>query len=385
MNTVGGYAMASWDQGYGDLEFALDLETCRLLPHLPGTAMVQCDLVWLDQRPVEQSPRTILKKQLAAAADSGYVALAGTELEFIAFSDTYESAWASGYSQLTPTNQYNVDYSLLGTSRVEPLLRDIRNTMYAAGMEVESAKGECNLGQHEIGFLYADALTTADNHAVYKTSAKEIAAQHGKSITFMAKFNEREGNSCHIHLSLRGQDGSTVFWSDGARTKTYDSFVAGLLATMAEFTLLYAPNINSYKRFADGSFAPTTIAWGLDNRTCALRLVGQGAGARLENRVPGGDVNPYLALSAMLAGGLYGIENDLALEPELKGNAYGSGRPTVPRTLREARTLFAGSDRARAAFGDQVVDHYTNMADVELAAFDSAVTDWELRRSFERM
>ena len=408
MNTVGGYDMSSWDRGYGDMEFALDLATIRLLQHEPGTAMVQCDLVWLDHSPVVQSPRTILKTQLAAAAEAGYVAMAGTELEFIVFNTSYEEAWNSHYRDLVPANQYNVDYSILGGSRVEPLLREIRNTMYAAGMNVESAKGECNLGQHEIGFLYADALTTADNHAVYKTAAKEIAAQQGKAITFMAKYNEREGNSCHIHLSLRGEDGSTVFWgpsesgpstgsghdSTGSgtirsavegRTPLYDSFVAGLLATMADFTLLYAPNINSYKRFAPGSFAPTTIAWGLDNRTCAVRLVGKGPSARLENRVPGGDVNPYLALAAMLAGGLYGIEQGLELGPELTGNAYTSGLPAVPRTLRDARDAFHGSKIARACFGDEVVDHYTNMADVELAAFDAAVTDWELRRSFERM
>jgi glutamine synthetase len=391
MNTVGGYAMSSWEKGYGDMEFALDLQTLRLLPHQPGAAMVQCDLVWLDHAPVEQSPRTILKAQLAKAAAAGYVALAGTELEFIAFNTSYEDAWRSGYRDLDPVNQYNVDYSILGGSRAEPLLREIRNTMYTAGMDVESAKGECNFGQHEIGFLYAEALISADNHAVYKTAAKDIAAQQGKAITFMAKYNEREGNSCHIHLSLRGADGSTVFWhpstgsEPGGRTPLYDSFIAGLLATMTDFTLLYAPNINSYKRFADGSFAPTTIAWGRDNRSCAIRLVGQGRSARLENRVPGGDVNPYLALAAMLAGGMYGIEHQLELGPELTGNAYTSGLPTVPRHLRAARDAFQASEVARACFGDVVVDHYTNMADVELAAFDAVVTDWELRRSFERM
>jgi glutamine synthetase len=385
MNTVDGYAMSSWEKGYGDMEFALDLATIRLLPHLPGTAMVQCDLRWLDGSPVEQSPRTILKKQLAIADGLGYVALAGTELEFIVFHNTYEQAWDARYRDLTPVNRYNVDYSVLGTSRVEPLLRDLRNTMYAAGLNVESAKGECNFGQHEIGFLYAEALVTADDHVVYKTTAKEIAAQHGQALTFMAKFNEREGNSCHIHLSLRGVDGDTVFWDSRGRTPLYDHFIAGVLASMRDFTLLYAPNINSYERFADDSFAPTTVAWGLDNRTCAVRLVGHGPSARMENRVPGGDVNPYLAVAAMLAGGLYGIENELPLEPELTGNAYTSGRPTVPRTLREARQAFHDSTIARAAFGDDVVDHYTNMADVELAAFDAAVTDWELIRTFERM
>jgi glutamine synthetase len=387
MNTVDGYAMTSWEKGYGDMEFVLDLDTIRLLPHLPATVMIQCDLVLADHQPVAPDPRTILKKQLARAAEQGYVALAGTELEFIVFEDTYEAAWNAGYTGLTPANQYNVDYSILGTTRVEPLLREIRNSMHAAGMNVEGAKGECNLGQQEIGFLYDEALVTADNHAVYKTAAKEIAAAHGKSLTFMAKFNEREGNSCHIHLSLRGQDGSTVFWDadTGERTALYDHFVAGVLATMTDFTLLYAPNVNSYKRFADGSFAPTAIAWGLDNRTCAVRLVGHGASARMENRLPGGDVNPYLALAAMLAGGLHGIENELELGPELVGNAYTSDAPKVPRTLQQARDAFATSTVAREVLGDEVVDHYTNMADVELSAFGAAVTDWERRRGFERM
>jgi glutamine synthetase len=391
MNTVPGYAITSWDQGYGDMEFALDLETLRLLPHLPGTAMVQCDLVWLDHRPVEQSPRRILQRQVEKAAEMGYVALAGTELEFIVFEDPYEQAAQLGYRGLTPANQYNVDYSILGTSRIEPLLRDIRNTMYAAGTNVEGAKGECNFGQHEIGFLYDDVVVTADNHAVYKTVAKEIAAQQGRSITFMAKYDEREGSSCHIHLSLRGADGSVVFWDEeaghdaGRRTPLYDSFIAGVLATMADFTLLYAPNVNSYKRFAAASFAPTTIAWGEDNRTCAVRLVGRGSSARMENRVPGADVNPYLALAAMLAGGLRGVEQELVLEPPLVGNAYVSDRPRVPHTLRDARDAFTGSAVARETLGDEVVDHYTNMADVELAAFGAAVTDWERRRGFERL
>ena len=387
MNTVDGYAMSSWEKGYGDMEFALDFDTIRQVTHQPATAMIQCDLVWLDHEPVVQSPRSILKKQLAKAADAGYTALSGTELEFIVFDTTYEHAWSSDYRDMTPANQYNVDYSILGTSRVEPLLRDIRNHMYDAGMRVESAKGECNFGQHEIGFLYDEALVTADNHSVYKTSAKEIAAQHGKSLTFMSKYDEREGNSCHIHLSLRGSDGDIVFWDDesGARTPTYDQFIAGVLATMRDFTLMYAPNINSYKRFAAGSFAPTAVAWGEDNRTCSVRLVGHGPSARMENRLPGGDVNPYLALAAMLAGGLHGIEQGLELEEPLTGNAYTSDKEHVPSTLREARDAWHGSALARELFGDEVVDHYTNMADVELESFDAAVTDWELRRGFERM
>lgn len=391
MNTIDGYEMTSWEKGYGDMEFALDLNTIRLLTHLPATAMIQCDLVWLDHTPVVQSPRSILKAQLARAAELGFDVLAGTELEFIVFDTTYEEAWKSGYRDMTPSNQYNVDYSILGSTRVEPLLRDIRNHMYAGGMNVEGAKGECNFGQHEIGFLFDEALVSADNHSVYKTAAKEIASQHGKSITFMAKYNELEGSSCHIHLSLRGQDGETVFWDKslnqgaGGRTPLYDHFIAGVLATMRDFTVLYAPNINSYKRFADGSFAPTAVAWGLDNRTCAVRLVGSGGSARMENRLPGGDVNPYLALAAMLAGGLHGIENELPLEAELSGNAYTSDKPHVPFTLREAREAFSSSQIARQVLGDTVVDHYAHMADVEVKAFDASVTDWELRRTFERM
>ena len=260
--------------------------------------------------------------------------------------------------------------------------------MYAAGLDVEGAKGECNFGQHEIGFLYADALTTADNHAVYKTAAKEIAAQHGKSLTFMAKYNEREGSSCHIHLSLRGTDGELVFWDEraGARTAALRPVRRRRARHDADFTLLYAPNINSYKRFADGSFAPTTIAWGLDNRTCAVRLVGHGAGARMENRVPGGDVNPYLALAAMLAGGLHGIENELRARGRA-GRQRLHLRPAARCRRRCARPASASQPpRSHARrFGDEVVDHYVNMADVELAAFDAAVTDWELRRGFERL
>ena len=387
MNTVDGYAISSWERGYGDMEFVLDEQTIRRLTHLPATALVQCDLVWPDHSPVVQSPRAMLRRQLDRLAERGWVAMAGTELEFIAFDTTYEQAHSDGYRGLTPVNQYNVDYSILGTSRAEPLLRAIRNHMYDAGLDVEGAKGECNFGQHEIGFLYADALTTADNHVVYKNSAKEIAAQQGRSITFMAKYDEREGSSCHIHLSLRRRDGGLLFWDEatGRRSRVYDHFIAGVLATTADFTLLYAPNINSYKRFAEGSFAPTTIAWGLDNRTCAVRLVGQGPAARMENRIPGADVNPYLALAAMIAGGLHGIEHELPLESELVGNAYTSDKDRVPDTMAAARDVFSRSALARQALGDDVVDHYVNMADVELAAFRAAVTDWELRRGFERL
>jgi glutamine synthetase len=387
MNTVDGYAISSWERGYGDMEFALDLDTLHPVPWPPGTAMLTSDLTWLDEThtPVTESPRQILKVQAERAAEQGLTALAGTELEFIVFNDTYEQAWASAYRDLSPANQYNVDYSLLGTSRVEPLLRDIRNGMFGAGLVVESAKGECNLGQHEIAFKYDEVVRTADNHSIYKNGAKEIAAQHGKALTFMAKYDQREGNSCHIHMSLRGTDGRIVFDEDAGPTPLFEQFVAGIQATMRELTLFYAPNINSYKRFQPGSFAPTSTAWGNDNRTCSLRVVGHGAGLRMENRLPGGDVNPYLAMAAMLASGLRGIEKELPLEPAFSGNAYESDHPKVPTSLLEARDLFAASAIAREMFGDEVVDHYTNNADVELAAFGAAVTDWERFRSFERM
>jgi glutamine synthetase len=387
MNTVDGYTISSWERGYGDMEFVLDLDTMHPVPWLPGTAMVISDLAWLDEghTPVAESPRQILRAQAERAAEKGMVALAGTELEFIVFNDTYEQAWDGGYRGLTPANQYNVDYSLLGTSRVEPLLRAIRNGMFGAGLVVESAKGECNLGQHEIAFKYDEVVRTADRHSIYKNGAKEIASQHGKALTFMAKFDQREGNSCHIHMSLRGTDGGIVFDEGDGPTPMFKSFVAGIQATMCDFTLLYAPNINSYKRFQAGSFAPTSTAWGYDNRTCSLRVVGHGAGLRLENRLPGGDVNPYLALAGMLASGLRGIDQKLELEPAYTGNAYLSDHPKVPTSLRAARELFAASATAREVFGDAVVDHYVNNADVELAAFDSAVTDWERYRSFERM
>jgi glutamine synthetase len=384
MNIGDRYAISTADRTDGDIRLVLDMQTIRLLRHQPGTVMVQCDAVWPDQTPVVQSPRTILKQQLAAASSRDYVVLTGSQLQFMAFHTSYEDAWTAHYRDLALVNQYNIDYSILGGSRVEPLLRKIRNKTYAAGIDVALVKGGRNRGQHEIGFRDAEALTTADNHVVFKTMAKEIAVQHGKAITFMPKYDEGQGNSCHIQLSLRGTDGSTVFWRNEGRTKVFDAFVAGLLATLYDFTLLYAPNINSYKRFAAGSQAPTAIAWGLDNR-CAIRLLGHDQSARLENRAPGGDVNPYLASAAMIAGGLYGLDHDLELGLGLTGNVHSSDFPSIPRTLREARQAFASSQIARAAFGDDVVDHYTTMADVELDAFDAVVTDWELRRSFERM
>ena len=387
MNTVDGYAMSSWDLGYGDFVLRPDLSTLRLVPWLEGTALVQCDIEWHDGTPVVASPRQVLRRQLDRLAERGLVACAGTELELIIFRDTYEEAWRKRYTGLEPANQYNVDYSLMGTARVEHLLRRIRNEMTGAGLYVESAKGECNLGQHEIAFRWADALKTCDDHVLYKTGAKEIASQEGMSLTFMAKYDEREGNSCHIHLSFRSTDGEPVLAGDGPNgfSPMMEHYVAGQLACLEELTLFLAPNINSYKRFVAGSFAPTAIAWGRDNRSCALRVVGHGPSLRAENRVPGGDVNPYLALAALIAAGLHGMDHELPLEPELKGSAYEADKPRVPATLRDAAALFATSEVARAAFGDEVIDHYGNNARVEIAAFDAAITDWERIRNFERM
>ena len=386
-NTVDGYAISSWERGYGDMAMIPDLDTLRLAPWLPGTAIVTADLTWLDETPVNPDPRQVLKRQLARLADKGLTALAATELEFIVFDDSYRSAWKKKYEELTPASDYNIDYALMASTRMEPLLRDIRNSMDGAGMYCEGVKGECNLGQQEIAFRYTDALGTCDNHSIYKNGAKEIADAHGKSLTFMAKFNEREGNSCHIHLSVVGEGGDPVM-ADKNRpygfSKLMEHWIAGQLATLRELTLFFAPNINSYKRYVAGSFAPTAVAWGLDNRTCALRVVGHGRSLRVENRVPGGDVNQYLAVSALIAGGLYGIEHELELEPIFEGNAYVSEAPRVPASLREATELFAGSEIAIEAFGEDVVAHYLNNARIEQAAYDAAITDWERVRGFER-
>lgn len=389
MNTVEGYRMSSWTTGYGDFVMAPDLSTLRRVPWHEGTAMLQADVVWEDGSPVVASPRQILRHQLERLERMGMQAVVGTELEFIVFQDTYEEAWLSGYRNMTPANLYNVDYSILGTSRIEPLLRRIRLAMAGSGMTVESVKGECNYGQHEIAFKYDEALRTCDNHVVYKTAAKEIASQEDMAITFMAKYDEREGNSCHIHLSFRGTDGAFVMADDTDTEQGLSvlgrSFIAGQLAHLKELSLMFAPNVNSYKRYATGSFAPTAIKWGRDNRTCALRLVGHGGSLRLENRVPGGDVNPYLATAAMVAAGIDGIERGLPLEPAFGGNAYHAEADHVPDHLGEARRLWEESQFVHDTFGAEVQEHYANMARIELESFNMTVTDWERFRGFERL
>ncbi len=388
MNTVAGYEMSSWERGYSDFALMPDLNTLRMVPWQPGAAMVLADVQWLDNTDVVASPRQVLRKQIAALEKAGMVAMCGTELEFVVYKDTYEEAWNKSYRELTPVNQYNVDYSIMGGSRIEPLLRRIRLAMAGAGMTVESVKGECNFGQHEIAFKYSDALSNCDNHVIYKNGAKEISAEEGYALTFMAKPNMKEGNSSHIHLSFRGLKGELVMADDSDKVDGMSElgrqFIAGQVAHLRELSLLFAPNINSYKRYVPGSFAPTAIRWGRDNRTCALRLVGHGAGLRLENRVPGGDVNPYMAVAGIIAAGLDGINKKMKLEPAFQGNAYASDSERVPASMNEALDLWEKSAWVKETFGAEVQAHYANMARIEISAYGSAVTDWELFRNFER-
>lgn len=387
MSTAEGFELTSWAKGYQDVVFRPDLSTLRFIPWHDSTVFVMADVSDEHGTPVDIAPRQLLEAQEARLAQRNWTALAGTELEFIVFNDTYEDAWRSGYRSLSPANLYNVDYSLQGTSRVEPLLQRIRRSMRGAGMVVESAKGECNFGQHEIAFKYDEIVAKADEHSLFKLGAKEIAAQEGCSLTFMAKFDHRPGNSCHIHLSLRDEAGKAVFSDpDGhGMSPVFKHFLAGTLATARELSMFLAPNINSYKRFVAGSFAPTALLWGLDNRTCAFRVVGHGPSLRFECRIPGGDVNPYLAIAALIAGGLHGVENELELRAPFVGNAYEADAPRVPTSLAEAVGLFDQSAVARSAFSDEVVDHYVNAARVEVAAYSAAVTDWERFRGFERL
>ncbi|HSS61748.1 MAG TPA: glutamine synthetase family protein [Candidatus Limnocylindrales bacterium] len=382
MSPQQGYGLAGWDRGFGDFMIKADLSTLRAVPWQQGTAMVLGDAVRENGEPISVSPRQILRRQLERLAARGLKAQVGTELEFMIFRGSYREAWESGYRNLTKATPYSVDYALLDTTNIEPLIRRIRTSMEGAGMNVESSKGECNLGQHEINFRYGGALSVCDDHSIYKFGSKEIAAQEGMAITFMAKFDQREGSSCHVHLSLAGPDGSNLFASDQA---LFDQFLAGQLACLRELTLLFAPQVNSYKRYVPGMFAPTAVAWGRDNRTCSMRVIGHGSGLHIENRLPGADVNPYLAVAAMIAAGLHGVDQALKPEPATTGSAYEGSYPHVPSTMREARDLFAASTVARAALGDDVVDHYKHRADLELAAFESAITDWERYRGFERL
>jgi len=381
MDPQAGYAMASWEQGYGDFVLTPDLSTLRRTPWLEGTALVLCDVGWGDGSPVVASPRQVLRAQVERARALGYEPMMGTELEFYLLKESYEEAHAKHYRDLTPSVPYILDYHILATTFDEPLIRQIRVAMAGAGIRIESSKGEAWPGQQEINLRYADALTMADNHAVYKNGAKEIAHQNGCSITFMAKPDHSWiGSSCHIHSSL-WQDGANAF--DG-ESELFRRYLAGWIACLRELALFLAPTINSYKRFTAGSWAPTTLAWGHDNRTCGFRIVGHGPSQRIETRIPGGDVNPYLALAALIAAGLYGIEQELELPEPLEGNAYESQAERFPHALREAVDALEHGTMARAALGDEVVDHYLNYGRVEQRLFDEAVTCWERERLFER-
>ncbi|MBA2740948.1 MAG: glutamine synthetase [Actinobacteria bacterium] len=381
MDPVPGYQIASWEQGYGDFALAPDLATLRRIPWLEATALVLCDVHWHDGSPVEPSPRQVLRAQVERAAALGLEPMLGSELEFYLLRETFEEAWAQRYEDLTPSVPYILDYHILASTYDEDLIRQIRNGMHAAGIKVETSKGEAWPGQHEINFRFADALRMADNHTIYKNGAKEIAFANGCSITFMAKpFESWIGNSCHVHASLF-RDGEPAFADDDV---LFDRFLAGQIAAFEELAIFLAPTINSYKRYAAGSWAPTTLAWAEDNRTCGFRIVGHGAAKRVETRIPGGDVNPYLAFAAIIAAGLHGIESELELPPALEGNAYESDAKRFPSTLNEAVAALESGSVARAAFGDRVVDHYLNYARTEQALFDKNVTDWERMRYFER-
>ena len=381
MEPVPGYELASWERGYGDFELVPDLSTLRRLPWLEATALVLCDVAWGDGSPVRPSPRQVLRAQLERAQAAGFEAMVGSELEFYLLQETYEQANAKHYRDLTPSVPYILDYHILASTYSEPLLRQIRNGMADAGLRVETSKGEAWPGQHEINFRYANALTTADNHVVYKNGAKEIAHLNGCSITFMAKPDHTWiGSSCHIHSSLwRGEE--SVF---AGESETFTQYLAGQIACARELAVFFAPNVNSYKRFAAGSWAPTTLAWGRDNRTCGFRVVGHGSGLRVETRIPGGDVNPYLVFAALIAAGLHGIEHRLELGPALEGNAYSSEAERFPSTLRDAISALEEGTMARAALGDDVVDHYLNYARTEQELFDRVVTCYERERLFER-
>lgn len=386
MVTGPGYALSPAARGYPDFTLAPDLSTLRALPWLPGSALVIGDARWADGSPVAVAPRQILRDQLDQLAGLGLHALAGTELELLVFRESYQQAWERGYAGLTPATRHNVDYALQGLTAAEPLLGRLRREMSQAGMEVESARGECHPGQYEIVFAHGPALGTCDDHVLYKWAAKEIAAQEGMTVTFMAKHDAGEGNSCHVHLSLRDAEDRPVLAGDrDGLSPLMEQVLAGQLACMADFTLLFAPTVNAYKRLRPGAFAPTTIAWGRDNRSCPIRVVGADASLRFEHRVPGGDANPYLAIAAIVAASLHGIAEGLTLPPACEGDAALIDGPRLPPTLRDAIKRFDTSAVARKAFGDAVVDHYVAAGRAELGAFDAAVTDWERARGFERL
>ncbi len=391
MNVLPGYAFANWEQGYGDMAAQPDLATIRHIPWLEKTALVLCDLVDEERgEPVEVSPRRILQRQVERANAAGYSLMFASELEFFVFRESLEEAAAKDYTNLTPHSLVVEDYHILQTTRDEYLIRAIRNGIDGAGVPVEFSKGEAGRGQHEINLVFTTPVEMADRHVIYKNGAKEIASQHGRALTFMAKYSSEEvGSSCHVHSSVWSKDGEQpLMWDDAAPdhlSSTFRGWLGGQLACGHELAWMYAPTVNSYKRYQPESWAPTALAWSLDNRTCGFRIVGRGSSFRLESRIPGADVNPYLAYAATIAAGLHGIEQDLDPGPRFDGNAYAAPELTrVPASLAEATDAFATSKIGPDAFGADVHDHLLNTARQELAHFNRAVTDWERRRNFDQ-
>ncbi len=391
MNPLPGYTFANWDTGYGDVVCVPDFATARRIPWLEGTAMVICDLTDLDGQPVEVSPRQMLRRQLERAAERGLRVCSATELEFFLFMDSYEEAGAKHWHGLTPHTSTIEDYQLLQTAREEYILRRIRNEMIEAAIPVEFSKGEAGRGQHEVNVTYDEALETADRHLVFKNGIKEIAAQEGRAATFMAKWTMDDvGSSCHVHTSLWDRESGDPLMADESHRSGLSTlgrrFLAGQLHAARQLAWLAAPTVNSYRRYTPGSWAPTAVVWGEDNRTCGFRVVGHGAGRRVESRVPGADVNPYLVLAASLAAGIYGIDHELELGDPYPTNAYEATDVTrIPSTLIESIEELRGSDVALEAFGPDVHHHLLNTAVQEWEAFNRHVTDWELARNFERI
>jgi glutamine synthetase len=389
MEPLPGYRYASWETGYPDLNARPDLNTVRLIPWLEKTALVICDVQSEEGEVVEVAPRQILKHQVERARALGYTIKFGAELEFYLFRDSYEEAATKGYRELVPHSNVNEDYHILQTSRDEYLIRQIRNGMDGAGVPVEFSKGEAGRGQHEINLSYADPVEMADRLAVYKNGVKEIAALNGRAITFMAKASMTEsGSSLHIHSSLwDAEGGRSQMWDESKpehMSEGFSAYLAGLMATAREMAWMFAPYVNSYKRYQPGWWAPTAIVWDHDNRTVGYRVVGHGPSYRVECRIPGADANPYLAFAASIAGGIHGLQNNLTLEPRREGNAYeAEGVPRVPWNIVEAADEFERSSVAREALGEEVHHHLLNTARQEWARSNQVVTDWELRRNFE--
>jgi glutamine synthetase len=387
MDPVPGYELANWEKGYGDFAIVPDLATLRRIPWLDRTALVLADVVEHDGSPVRPSPRQVLIAQYERAREMGYVPLAASELEFYLYKQSYAEAHEKDYRDLTPTIPYILDYHILATTMDEDYLGPIRRGMHEAGIPVEFSKGEAWLGQHEVNVRHADAVTSADRHTIYKNGVKEIAFLNGISASFMAKPSEKDiGSSCHIHMSLVDADGGeSAFVGGEEETDVFRHCLGGQRARIRELALFVAPAINSYKRYATESWAPTSISWGRDNRTCGFRIIGHGQSRRIECRIPGADVNPYLGYAALLAAGLDGIENRTDPGPELVGNAYEEAEAEpFPSSLREAVDLWEGSEFARQAFGEDVWRHYLNYGRTEQRLFDQVVTDYERRRMFER-